>query len=409
MAKASLTNTQVKQAKGIQTLRDGGGLQLRITSAGTKLWQFRFTNPYTKKVTEMGFGGYPAISLAEARKLRDSSRELLAKGINPKEERDTQKLVIDDENNNTLENVALIWFEVKKRKITPGYAKDIWGSLTRHIFPSLGGFPISQLTAPKVIQVLRPLEAESKFDSIKRICQRINEIMTYSVNTGLIMDNPLTGISRAFSAVKATNNPAIEPNELPELMNAIDMASIKITTRCLIEWQLHTMTRPNEAASAKWEDIDLDNKLWVIPAEVMKTRIEHKIPLTQQMLNLLDLLKPLNGRRKYLFPSDYKPNEHANASTVNVALKRMGFQGRQTAHGLRRLARTTLAEEGFNFEALEACLSHKVGSQVSQAYNHATYMNQRIKIMMWWSEHIEKASAGNVSLSGRKGLKAVNY
>jgi integrase len=232
--------------------------------------------------------------------------------------------------------------------------------------------------------------------------------MTYSVNTGVISDNPLSGISKAFGSEKVTNNPHIEPDELPELMNALDIASIKITTRCLIEWQLHTMTRPKEAATAKWQDIDFDNKLWIIPAEIMKTKTEHRIPLTKQMLNLLELLKPLNGERKYIFPSDFKPNQHANTSTANVALKRMGFKGRQTAHGLRGLARTTLGEMGFSHEALEACLSHKVGSQVSQAYNHSTYMSQRIKIMEWWGDHIENASIGNISLSGRKGLKVVN-
>jgi integrase len=309
---------------------------------------------------------------------------------------------------NTLKSIADKWLEVKKSQVSPSYVKDIWGSLTRHIFPSIGGYPINQLTAPTVIQVLRPLEANGKYDTIKRICQRINEIMTYEVNTGIIADNPLVGIGKAFCTVKTTNNPALDPSQLPELMNGLDMASIKLTTRCLIEWQLHTMTRPNGAASARWEDIDLEKMLWVIPANVMKTKTEHKIPLTEQMLNLLELLRPLNGKRVYLFPSDHKPNDHANASTANVALKRMGFLGRQTAHGLRRLARTTLAEEGFNFEALEACLSHKVGSQVSQAYNHATYMNQRIKIMSWWSEHIEQASIGNLSLAGRKGLKIGN-
>ncbi|WP_413698971.1 tyrosine-type recombinase/integrase [Psychromonas sp. KJ10-10] len=362
MAKSPLTNTQIKQAKDVQTLRDGGGLQLRITANGYKRWQLRFTNPYTKKVTEMGLGAYPAVSLAEARKLRESAKELLAQGLNPKEERDTKQRALDESNNNTLEHIASKWFEVKKSKITEGYAKDIWGSLTRHVFPLLGGYPISQLTAPKVIQVLRPLEASGKYDTIKRICQRINELMTYSVNTGVISDNPLSGISKAFSSEKVTNNPHIEPDELPELMNALDIASIKITTRCLIEWQLHTMTRPKEAATAKWQDIDFDNNLWIIPAEIMKTKTEHRIPLTKQMLNLLELLKPLNGERKYLFPSDFKPNQHANTSTANVALKRMGFKGRQTAHGLRGLARTTLGEEGFSHEALEACLSHKVDS-----------------------------------------------
>jgi integrase len=411
MAKSPLTNTQIKNAKPSEkvfTLADGEGLQLRVMPSGSKLWQLRYTNPFTKRKTNMGLGKYPSVSLADARKLRQSAKDLLAKGINPVDDKANQKLAVLNDNKNTFQLIAESWFEMKKVGISPGYAKDIWGSLNRHVFPTIGNNPLSQLTSPQVINVLRPLEANGKYDTIKRICQRINEIMTYSVNTGLIRDNPLAAINKAFSSVSTVNNPSLDPSQLPELMNAIDVASIKFTTRCLIEWQLHTMTRPKEAAMAEWEEIDIDKKLWIIPKEKMKNKKEHRIPLTAQTLNLIAFLKPLNGSRKYLFPSDYKPHAHANPSTVNVAIKRMGFHGTQTAHGLRALARTTLAEEGFNFEALEACLSHSVGSQVSQAYNHATYMNQRVKIMAWWSKHIEDASQGNISLSGRKGLQAVN-
>lgn len=411
-----LTATEIKQAKPtlrngklvMRKLSDGGGLQLRVQPNGKKSWFLDFINPYNKKRTSMSFGAYPAISLADARKLRMEARELLAKGVNPKEERDTARRLVTEEHNNSFEKIATQWFKMKENHITVGYGKDIWGSLTRHIFPKLGGYPISHLTAPKVIEVIRPLEADGKLDTIKRICQRVNEIMTYAVNAGLITHNPLSGIGKVFSPVQTTNNPALEVHQLPELMSAISVANIRLTTRCLIEWQLHTMTRPNEAASAKWSDIDLENKLWIIPASVMKTKVIHKVPLTEQTLNLLEILKPENGHREFLFPSSHKPRCHANASTVNMALKRMGFGGRQTAHGFRRLARTTLAEEGFSFEALEACLSHKVGSSVSQAYNHATYMNQRMTIMAWWSEHIEKAATGNHSLAGRKGLKVAN-
>jgi integrase len=159
---------------------------------------------------------------------------------------------------------------------------------------------------------------------------------------------------------------------------------------------------------ARWEEMDLDNKLWVIPAETMKTKVEHRVPLTEQTINLLERLKLISGKGEFLFPSNTKTKHHASESTANVALKRMGFQGRQTAHGLRGLARTTIEEEGFNHHACEACLAHKNGTQVSQAYNHATYLSQRIKIMEWWSKYIESASIGNVSLSGQKGLKVVN-
>ncbi|WP_372880422.1 integrase arm-type DNA-binding domain-containing protein [Psychromonas sp.] len=269
MAIKPLSPIQVEQAKSsdkVQTLADGGGLQLRIKPNGSRPWQLRYKKPFTKKYTVMGLGKYPEVSLADARDLRYSAKKLLAKGIDPIDDKKARELALMETHSNTLKLIAEKWFDVKKSHISSGYAKDIWGSLTRHIFPSVGGYPISQLTAQKVIQVLRPLEANGKYDTIKRICQRINEIMTYAVNTGIIVVNPLAGIGNAFRTVKTTNNPALEGSELPELMNALDMASIRSTTRCMIEWQLHTMTRPNETASARWEDIDLENMLWVIPA-----------------------------------------------------------------------------------------------------------------------------------------------
>ena len=408
MAIRPLTNTQIKQAKEPQTLRDGGGLQLRITANGSKRWQLRYTNPLTKKIAEMSLGGYPEITIVQARKFRESAKELLAKGLNPKEERDKEKKLLNETNNNTLQVVYEKWFDIKKTTIKENTARDLERSYRLHVLPYLGNYPISELTAPIVIEVFKRLEKEGKFDIAKRLCQRINELMTYSVNTGVIRDNPLSGINKAFKVPKVRHNPSLKPHELHELMSALSIASIKIITRILIEWQLHTMVRPGEAVKAKWEEIDLDNRLWIIPAETMKTKMEHRVPLTDQTLHLLALLTPISGRSTFLFPSNHKPAHHANESTVNVALKRMGFHGRQTAHGLRALARTTLEEEGFNHQACEACLAHKVGTQVSQAYNHATYINKRKEIMAWWSEYIESASLGNVSLSGKQGLKAVN-
>jgi integrase len=152
------------------------------------------------------------------------------------------------------------------------------------------------------------------------------------------------------------------------------------------------MTRSAEAVLAQWSEIDLDKNLWIIPGERMKTGVEHKIPLTEQTLAILDVIKPLSGNSPYIFPADRDPNSHANKASANMALKSMGYQGKQTAHGLRGLARTTLSDQGFNYEASEACLSHKVGNSVSQSYNHSTYLNQRIKIMQWWGAHINAVS-----------------
>ena len=395
-----LTVTEVENAEPnlknnkatLKKLFDGDGLHLRVNPNGSKRWMLEFIDPLTKKRNSISLGGYPEISLSRARELRALTQELLKQGTRPNYQKKENK-------QHTLNAIAASWFNTKKNNITAGYAKDIWGSLERHIFPTLGNVLISELTTPNVISTLRKLESQAKYDSIKRICARLNEIMIFAINSGVISSNPLTNVGKAFRTRIAIHNPSLSPEQLPFLMRKISIANIRFLTRCLIEWQLHTMTRPSEAVSARWEDIDFDNKLWIIPPSVMKTNVIHKIPLTKQTLNLLEILRPEAGCRTYLFPSPYKVEGHMSASSVNSALKRMGFKGQQTSHGLRGLSRTALSEAGFDFEASEACLSHKVGTSVSQAYNHSTYLPQRIKMMKWWSKHIELAATRTNCLS----------
>lgn len=169
--------------------------------------------------------------------------------------------------------------------------------------------------------------------------------MTYGVNSGLVHANPLSGIRSVFKKPKKKNMAVLAPDELKELkelkelMVAIANASIKRTTRCLIEWQLHTMTRPAEAATSRWADIDFEKKIWTIPAERMKKRRIHIIPLTEQALALLEAIKPYSGHREYVFPADRNLRTHCNSQTANMALKRMGFEGRLVSHGLRSMGR----------------------------------------------------------------------
>lgn len=200
------------------------------------------------------------------------------------------------------------------------------------------------------------------------------------------------------------------PSELPELMQTLANASIKIVTRFLIEWQLHTMVRPGEAAIAKWENIDFEAKLWNIPAEDMKKKRAHSVPLTPQALNLLNAIKPISGHREFIFPADRKPSKPSCSQTANRALSRMGFKGRLVAHGMRSIASTTLNEQGFDGDVIEAALAHIDRNEVRRAYNRAEYLERRKALMIWWSEHIEKAATGNMSLSANrhKGLSVVN-
>lgn len=322
-----LTNTEVTQAKPkakIYTLSDGGGLQLRVKPNGSKLWLFDYLTPYTKKRTCLSFGSFPALSIADARRKREAAKALLAQNIDPKEHRDESIRANEMAHNNTLKYVASLWLETKKSKITTEHANDSWRSLELHVFPKLGNLPIHKITAMKAIEAVKPIAAKGNLETVKRVCQRLNEIMVHAVNSGIISTNPLFGISKAFQQPKKQHLPALNPAKLPILMKSLSHASIKITTRCLIEWQLHTMVRPSEAAGTRWDEIDFEKALWKIPAERMKAKKPHIVPLTQQTLVLLEVMKPISRNSDFVFPSDRNPRTHTHPQTANMALKRMG-------------------------------------------------------------------------------------
>ncbi len=373
---------------------------------GSKHWIFNYYKPTSRIRANLSLGKYPDLSLANARKMTLEANELLAQGIDPQDEKKRKQ----DEHNaihqHTFLNVSKEWFELKKDEVTPDYAVDIWRSLELHILPSISNLPISSINAPQIIELLKPIEAKGSLETVKRLSQRLNEIMNYAANCGLVKANPLTGIRAAFKKPKKENMAALSPTELPELMGAIANASIKRTTRCLIEWQLHTMTRPREASGARWDEINWDDKVWTIPAERMKKRREHRIPLTEQMFELLEVIKPISGHREFIFPSDRDPKKPCNSQTANMALKRMGFAGRLVSHGLRSLASTTLNEQGFDRDLIEAALAHVDDNQVRSAYNRTDYLERRRPMMHWWSGHIEEASKGKLSITGTLGLKS---
>lgn len=183
-------------------------------------------------------------------------------------------------------------------------------------------------------------------------------------------------------------------------MRTVAQAPIRRMTRCLIEWQLHTMTRPSEAAGTRWDEIDVDAKVWVIPAHRMKKRREHRIPLTEAMLGILTVVKSLSARSEYVFPAERNLMAPYNSQTVNMALKRMGFKSRLVSHGMRSLASTALNEQGFNRDWIEAALAHVDTNQVRSAYNRTDYLEQRREMMQWWSSFILASAVGSLSIAG---------
>ncbi|HDZ9205545.1 TPA: tyrosine-type recombinase/integrase [Vibrio cholerae] len=405
-----LSATEVKNAKAKEKeyyLVDGQGLKLRVLPSGSKQWLFNYYRPTNGKRANLNLGRFPDVSLVQARKASLNAKELIAQGVDPQDERKRQQQAHKEIHEHTFANVTKDWFAIKQHDVTPDYALDIWRSLELHIFPHISDKPVKAISAPEIIELLKPIEAKGSLETVKRLAQRLNEIMNFATNCGLILANPLTGIKAAFKKPKKENMAALTPAELPELMGAIANASIKRTTRCLLEWQLHTMTRPAEASGARWDEINWEEKVWTIPAERMKKRREHRIPLTEQMLALLEVMKPISGHRDFIFPSDRDPKKPCNSQTANMALKRMGFAGRLVSHGLRSLASTTLNEQGFDPDLVEAALAHVDDNQVRSAYNRTDYLERRKPMMGWWSGHIEEAAKGSLSVTGTRQLKII--
>lgn len=184
--------------------------------------------------------------------------------------------------------------------------------------------------------------------------------------------------------------PTLRPEELPKLMRTLVMSNLSVTTRCLIEWQLLTLVRPSEASGARWEEIDLNAKLWTIPAERMKAKREHIVPLSPQALEILEVMKPISAHREHIFPSRNNPKQAMNSQTANAALKRIGYGGKLVAHGLRSIASTAMNEAGFNADVIEAALTHSDKNEVRKAYNRSTYLLQRKGLMEWRGTEIHK-------------------
>jgi len=389
-----LTNNEILKAKPQEkdfTLHDGDGLFLLIKTSGKKLWRFRYQRPNSSSRTNLSLGSYPALTLAAARQMRDQYLSLLAQGIDPQKQQEEVSEQQQMELDSIFSVVAGRWFQLKSKSVTEDYAKDIWQSLEKDIFPTIGEIPVQALKARTIVEALEPIKARGALETVRRLVQRINEIMIFAVNTGLIDANPASGVGMAFEKPKKQNMPTLRPEELPKLMRSLVMSNLSIATRCLIEWQLLTLVRPSEASGTEWAEIDFDMKLWVIPAERMKAKREHVVPLSKQALEILEVMRPLSGSRQHVFPSRNDPKQPMNSQTANAALKRMGYGGKLVAHGLRSIASTALNEASFNPDVIESALAHSDKNEVRRAYNRSTYLEQRKDMMSWWGTFTYKS------------------
>ncbi|HSD17218.1 MAG TPA: integrase arm-type DNA-binding domain-containing protein [Thermomonas sp.] len=386
-----LSDVAVRKAKvtdKVQRLFDGGGLYLEVTPTGGRLWRQKYR--FGGKEKRLAHGTYPDVSLAEARERRDAARKLLAAGVDPGEHRKAEKAAGAERAGNSFEVVAREWLD--KRDWVEGYKAKVTAWMVNDVFPYIGSRPVADLTAPLFLSVARRIEERGAIESAHRILQNCGQVMRYAIATGRAERNPVADLKGALTPPPERHHAAITDLEaLGGLLRAIDGYSGGMVTRQALKLAPLTFVRPGELRSATWSEFDFDAAEWNIPAERMKTRQPHLVPLSTQAVALLEELWNLTGKRLHVFPSTRDPKRPMSANTVNAALRRMGFdKDTMTGHGFRATARTVLDETlGFRPDFIEHQLAHAVRDPNGRAYNRTAHRAERRKMMQAWADYLD--------------------
>ncbi len=385
-----LTDTAVKAAKPQAKpykLSDERGLFLLVTPAGGKWWRLKYRVGGKEKL--LSLGTYPDVGLKEARARRDEARKLKAAGVDPGEARKAEKKAAAAATDGAFEVVAREWHTKASSRWAPHHAADVWRSLEREVFPTLGHRPITSITAPEVLAVLRPVEARGALELAGRLRQRIGGVFRYGIATGLCTYNPATDLRGALAAPKVTHRAALAAADMPEFMKKLAAYDGHPVTKAALRLALLTAARTLELRGAEWAEIDEESATWRVPAARMKTKAEHLIPLSPQALAVLAELRPLTGAGRYLFPHESNPTKVMSQNTMLYALYRLGYHGRATIHGLRALFSTVANEAGKDPDVIERHLAHVERNKVRAAYHRAEYLPQRRELMQWWGRRID--------------------
>ena len=391
-----LTDTAIRKAKPTdkpQRLFDGGGLYLEISPAGGKLWRWKYRHGGKEK--RLALGTYPDVSLSEARQRHAEARKLLAAGIDPGEQRKAEKAAGVDRAANSFEVVAREW--LAKQTWVPGYKDKVAAWMGNDVFPYIGGRPIAELTAPEFLRVARRIEERGAIESAHRIMQNCGQVMRYAIATGRADRNPVADLKGALTPAQENHHAAItDPAGLGGLLRAIDGYTGDPATRAALKLAPLLFVRPGELRQAEWSEFDLDRAEWNIPAEKMKMRQPHLVPLCEQAVAILRELQPLTGRGQYVFPGGRSPRRPMSNNALNAALRRMGYAKEvMTAHGFRASARTLLDEVlGFRPDYIEHQLAHAVRDPLGRAYNRTQHLPERRKMMQAWADYLDTLRTG---------------
>ena len=386
-----LTDTTVRTAKAKDKqykLSDSAGLYLLVQPNGKKYWRLKYY--FAGKEKLLSIGVYPVISLSEAREKSLLAKKQLANNIDPSEHKKEQKLKNSVNAENSFKSIAIEWHNNQKHRWTLRHAIYVLRRIEADIFPILASRPINEIKAPELLAVLRLIETRGAIDIAHRVLQTCGQVFRYAVATGRAERDISADLRGALKTRKKQNYSRLEAKELPEFFSKLEEYDGELQTKLALKFLLLTFVRTGELRGARWEEIDFKKKEWRIPAERMKMRELHIVPLSTQSLDVLKELQIINGQKDYLFPNRNKPMTFISENTLLYAIYRMGYHLRATVHGFRATASTILNEHGFKPDVIERQLAHCERNKVRASYNHAQYLPERREMMQWWGNYLDK-------------------
>jgi len=402
MTLSAVAVTNAKPRGKAYKLADERGLYLLVTPKGQRYWRFKYRIDGKEKT--LAFGVYPDVSLAEAREKRDAARKIVAAGEDPAAKRKRQEAEKRARSQETFSIIADEWLErlEKEGRSESTLSKLRW--LTDFARPALGDRPIAEITAPELLEILRKVEARGRYETANRLRSTFGTIFRYAIATSRAQRDVAFDLRGALITPKVRHRAAItDPKEVGALLRAIEGHEGQPAVRHGLRLLPHVFVRPGELRLAQWREFDLEEHLWTIPAERTKMRRPHRVPLSKQVAEILSELAVITGDGKLLFPSILSEDRAISDNTMNSALRRLGYDKSQmTAHGFRAMASTLLNESGkWHPDAIERQLAHVEGNDVRRAYARGEHWEERVRMMQFWSDHLDLLRIGPKVVKGR--------
>jgi integrase len=373
-------------------LSDEKGLFLLVHENGSKYWQVKYRIDGKEKLLSLGV--YPEVSLKQARDKRDEARKKIQDGLDPSHEKKLKKLSHQIESENNFEAIAREWHKKKSGNLTTRHSDYVIRRLEADIFPFIGFRPINKITAPELLATIQKIEKRGAIDIAHRALQTSSQILRYAIATGRAEHDVATALRGTLTTRKQKNYARLKEDELPEFLEKLENYDGELQTKLGLQLLILTFVRTGELRGAKWEEINFETKEWHIPAERMKMKEKHIVPLSKQVLKILKQIRSIHFNETFVLPSHINPNKFISENTLLYAIYRMGYHSRTTAHGFRGTASTILNEKGFNSDIIERQLAHGERNAVRAAYNHAQYLPERKKMMQWWADYLDQKQNG---------------